>query len=96
MRFRSTVRESGRPAADELVGADVAVLRDLTFLDHFKGGVILQAGDKENPGHAPATEQGVVDIAAIHGHNRAGVQPEGIGQFDIAPFGFGEQHVGGR
>src|ERR1039458_3800767 len=22
------------------------------------------------------------------------VQPEGIGQFDVAPFGFGEQHVG--
>ena len=23
-----------------------------------------------------------------------GIQPEGIGQFDITPFGFGEQHVG--
>src|ERR1035438_10129609 len=36
---------------DELVGADVAVLRDLAFLDHLKGGVLLQAGDKENAGH---------------------------------------------
>src|ERR1019366_7310757 len=59
--------------ADELVGADVAVLRDLAFLDHLKGGVILQAGDKEDPAHAPAGEKGVVDIAAINGHNRAGI-----------------------
>jgi hypothetical protein len=66
---------------DELVGTDVAVLRDLAFLDHLKGGVILHAGDKENAGQTPAAEQGVVDIAAIHGHNRAGVQPEGIGQW---------------
>src|ERR1035437_1600781 len=51
---------------------DVAVLRDLAFLDHLKGGVLLQAGDKENAGHAPAAEQGVVDIGTIHGHNRAG------------------------
>ena len=86
----------GAGEADELVGADIAVLRNLTFLDHFKGGVILQAGDKENPGHAPAAEQGVVDIAAIDGHNRAGIQPEEIGQFDIATFGFGEQDVGGQ
>jgi hypothetical protein len=27
----------GTGEADELVGADVAVLRDLTFLDHLKG-----------------------------------------------------------
>jgi len=79
-----------------LVGADVAVLRDLAFLDHLKGGVLFQAGDKENAGQAPAAEQGVVDIAAIDGHNRAGVQHEGIGQFDVAPFGFGEQHVSGQ
>src|ERR1035438_5407820 len=40
---------------------------------YLKGGVILEAGDKEDPGHAPAGEKGVVDIAAIHGHNRAGI-----------------------
>jgi hypothetical protein len=84
----------GTGEADELVGADVPVLRDHAFLDHLKGGVVLQAGDKENPAHTPAAEQGVVDIAAVDGHNRAGIQPEGIGQLNVAPFGFGEQHVG--
>jgi len=27
------------------------------FFGHFKGGVILQAGDEENFGHAPTAEQ---------------------------------------
>ncbi len=40
----------GAGEADELVVTDVAVLRDLAFLDHLKGGVILQTGDKENAG----------------------------------------------
>ena len=68
----------------------------LAFLDHLEGGVVLQTGDEEDPGHAPAGEQGVVDIAAIDGHNRAGIQVEGIGQLHVAAFGFGEQHVGGQ
>jgi hypothetical protein len=52
--------------ADELVGTDVAALRDLTFLAYREGGVILQSGDKEDSGHGPAAEQSVVDIAAIN------------------------------
>ena len=64
--------------------------------DHLESGVLLQAGNKENAGQAPAGKQGVVDIAAIDGHNRARIQPEGIGQFDITPFGFGQKHVGGQ
>jgi len=86
----------GAGKADELVGKDVAILRDLAFLGDLKSGALFQTGDEEDLGHAPATEQGVIDVGAIHGHNRAGVQDEGIGQSDVAAPGFGEQYVGGQ
>jgi hypothetical protein len=79
-----------------LIRANVAVERELAFLDHLESGIVLQPGNEEDPGHAPAGEHGVVDIATIDGHNRTGVQTEGIGQLHVAPLGFGEQHVGGQ
>src|SRR5690606_29724644 len=87
---------SGAGESNELVGADIPVRWDLAFLDHLEGGILLQSGDEEHSGHAPAGEQGVVNIATIDRHNRAGIQPEGIGQFDVATLGFGDQHVGGQ
>ena len=92
-----TVRPSLEASkANDLIGEDVAILREFAFLDHFKRGVVLQAGHEENAGHAPASKQGVIDIAAIDGHNRTGIQAEGVGQFDVAAFGFGEQDIGGQ
>jgi hypothetical protein len=78
---------------DDLVGAVVAILRDREFGLDGKGGVVFQAGNEEDAGQGPAAEQGVVGIAAIHGHDGTGIEGEGIGQFDIAPLGFREQHV---
>jgi hypothetical protein len=69
-----------------LIGEDVAVRRELAFLDRLEGGVVLQTGDEEDPGHTPAGEQGVVDIAAVDSHNRASVQAERIGHLHVAPF----------
>jgi hypothetical protein len=81
---------------DDLVGADVAILRDLECRLDGEDGIVFHAGDEEDSGQGPAAEQSVVGITAIHGHDGAGIQTEGIGQFDIAAFGFGEQHVGGQ
>src|SRR5437764_4076828 len=81
---------------DELISANVAVRRELAFLDNLEGGVVLQTSDEEDSCHAPAGEQGVIDIAAIDGHNGTGVQVEAIGQLYVAAFGIGEQHVGGQ
>ena len=44
----------------------------------------------------PAAKQRVVIVAAVHGNDGAGIQREGIGQFDISAFGLGEHHVGGH
>src|SRR5262245_21209614 len=86
----------GAGELDDLVGADIAVLRNLELGLDGKDGIVLQAGDEEYARKGPAAEQGVVGITAIHGHDGTGVQAERIGQFDVAAFGFGEQHVGGQ
>src|SRR5262249_9151962 len=67
---------------NDLVGADVAIRRDLEFRLDGEDGIVLHAGDKEYVGQSPAGEQSVVGVAAVHGHDGAAIEREGIGQFD--------------
>ena len=46
----------GTGETDELVGADVAVLRDLAFLEHLEGGVLLRLHRTRSAQYAFATE----------------------------------------
>lgn len=79
--------------ANDLVGENPGMLRDRALLHDLKSGVVFQSRDEENARHRPAPEQGVIRIAAVHGHDGTGVPGEGIGQFDTAALGLGEQHV---
>lgn len=78
---------------NDLVGADVAIRRDVEFSLGREDGIVLHAGDEEDAGQCPPAEERVVSVAAIHGHDGTGVQGEGVGQFDVAALGLGEQHV---
>src|SRR2546426_3941021 len=69
----------GTREPDQLVRPDVAVLRNRTLLNHVVGGILLQAGDKVDFLDGPFAEQPVVVIPAIHGHDGAGVEREGVG-----------------
>ena len=48
-QFRVVGLGAGAGQADELVGANISIGRDLAFLDHFESGILLQAGDEEDP-----------------------------------------------
>src|ERR1035437_3812852 len=78
---------------DQLVRENVAVLRDHTLLHHFVRRILLQACDKVDFLGGPLEEQPVVVIPAIHRHDRAGVESEGVGYLYITALGFGDQHV---
>ena len=44
----------GAGELDDLIGADIAVLRNLELGFDSKDGIVLQAGDEENPSQGPA------------------------------------------
>ena len=68
---------------DDLVVDDVAVLRHGAFLDHLEEGVVLHAGDEEDPGIGPFGEQPVVVVAPIIDHDGAGGEAHLVGGLDI-------------
>ena len=80
----------GTGKLDDLVGEDVAIRRDVELLLDGEDGIVFQAGDEEDPGQGPAAEQSVVSLGTIHGHDGAGLERQGIGEFDIAALGFSE------
>jgi hypothetical protein len=57
---------------NDLVGADVAIRRDVEFSLDCEDGILLHAGDEEDAGQRPAAEQSVVGVAAIADGARTG------------------------
>src|ERR1039457_1535022 len=68
--------------------------RNQSGFHHLIGGVVFQPCYEEYPAAGPLSEQRVVGIAPVDGHNLAGVEMQGLGHADIACLGFGDQNVG--
>ncbi len=76
--------------ADHVVADHATVLRDRSLLDHLVGGVVLHPGDEPDPLVVPATEQLVVDVAAVDDQHAVRRQFQRLSDADVVDLASGD------
>jgi len=72
---------------DDLVGEDVASQRRPQLLDNLVDSVPFHSGHEKDALFCPLGEEAVVSVSPIHGHDRAGRQPQQPGRLDVVSLG---------
>src|SRR5207249_4231528 len=75
---------------DELVAANVSVLRHRTFFDDFDAEIMTEPSDEKHTLSDPFGPQVVIDVGAIHHNDRATLDRQQMCRLDIAVKGAGE------